>query len=134
MRIYDLLAVQYLCRNHCLFQHQTILAVVTHTLSVAKHKKTLDCTLTQKSLLGQSVHSYFTYKSTNIVTCGLIPRLYRGIMYFKNAIVCYCTRVNVIFYARNKSTSYPPPIIRKLRMFSYIVYRYLMSNFKQIGQ
>jgi hypothetical protein len=89
---------------------------------------------TKKSLSGQPAHSYFAYKTTSIIPCDVIHRLYQVILYFKNVAVCYCTRVNVIFYAHNQSTSFLTPIITKLRMFNYIVYRYLMSNFKQIGQ
>ena len=68
------------------------------------------------------MHSYFIYKPTNIVRCNVIHILYQGIMYFKNVILCYCTRVNVIFYDSNKSTSFPALIITKLRMFNNIVY------------
>jgi hypothetical protein len=87
-----------------------------------------------KSLLGQSVHSYFIHKTTNVVACDVIHRLYPGILYFNNVIVFYFTRVNVIFYASNKSISFLAPIITQLRMFNNILYIYLITNFKQIGQ
>ena len=39
-------------------------------------------------------------------------RHYQGILYFKNVVAFYCTRLNVIFYASNKSTRWAGHVAR----------------------